>query len=257
MTNKYRRARKKRKKRWPYLLSFFLLVVLGSGIGAYLAKPSLFSGLQFWKAKKTAVTTPSSSKKKKEKSDLPAVSTKDWQLILVNRDNVKPELNPQLTDVDAIKVDSRIVEPTRQFLEAARKIAPEETLISGYRSVAEQTELYNERFAQLEASGLSHEEAEKQVQTQVQVPGASEHQTGLAIDMSVEAGQSDELGLQLAAIAPQYGFVLRYPDGKSNITGVNFENWHFRYVGVENAQYMANHQLVLEEYIQLLKKAGK
>ena len=69
MTNKYRRARKKRKKWWPYLLSFFLLVVLGSGIGAYLAKPSLFSGLQFWKAKKTAVTTPSSSKKKKEKSD--------------------------------------------------------------------------------------------------------------------------------------------------------------------------------------------
>ncbi|QWL82224.1 D-alanyl-D-alanine carboxypeptidase [Streptococcus sp. ZB199] len=52
MTNKYRRARKKRKKWWPYLLSFFLLVVLGSGIGAYLAKPSLFSGLQFWKAKK-------------------------------------------------------------------------------------------------------------------------------------------------------------------------------------------------------------
>ena len=52
MTNKYRRARKKRKKRWPYLLSFFLLVALGSGIGAYLAKPSLFSGLQFWKAKK-------------------------------------------------------------------------------------------------------------------------------------------------------------------------------------------------------------
>ena len=74
-------------------------------------------------------------------------------------------------------MDSRIVEPTRQFLEAARKIAPEETLISGYRSVAEQTELYNERVAQLEASGLSHEEAEKQVQTQVQVPGASEHQT--------------------------------------------------------------------------------
>ena len=69
MTNKYRRARKKRKKWWPYLLSFFLLVVLGSGIGAYLAKPSLFSGLQFWKAKKTAVTTPSSSKKKEEKSD--------------------------------------------------------------------------------------------------------------------------------------------------------------------------------------------
>ena len=57
---------KKRKKWWPYLLSFFLLVVLGSGIGAYLAKPSLFSGLQFWKAKKTAVTIPLLLRKRKK-----------------------------------------------------------------------------------------------------------------------------------------------------------------------------------------------
>ena len=219
MSKKFKRARKKRKKWWPYLVSLLLLVVIGAGIGAYMANPSLFSGLVFWKPKKGAVTTPSSTKKKR--SDLPAVSTKDWQLILVNRENVKPELNPQLTDV------------------------------------ADQTKLYNERVNQLKANGLSQEEAEKQVQTQVQVPGASEHQTGLAIDMSVEAGQSDELGLQLAAIAPQYGFVLRYPDGKSNITGVNFENWHFRYVGVESARYMQAHNLVLEEYIQLLKKDGK
>jgi len=95
------------------------------------------------------------------------------------------------------------------------------------------------------------------VQTQVRVPGASEPQTGLAIDMSVEAGQSDELGMQLAAIAPQYGFILRYPEGKSNITGVDFEHWHYRYVGVENAQYMQKHNLVLEEYIALLKAAEK
>ena len=65
MTNKYRRARKNVRKRWPYLLSFFLLVILGSGIGAYLAKPSLFSGLQFWKAKNSC-NDSSSSKKKKE-----------------------------------------------------------------------------------------------------------------------------------------------------------------------------------------------
>ena len=139
MSKKFKRARKKRKKWWPYLVSLLLLVVIGAGIGAYMAKPSLFSGLVFWKPKKGAATIPSSTKKKR--SDLPAVSTKDWQLILVNRENVKPELNPQLTDVDAIKVDSRIVDPTRQFLEAARKIVPQETLISGYRSVADQTEL--------------------------------------------------------------------------------------------------------------------
>ena len=58
-------------------------------------------------------------------------------------------------------------------------------------------------------------------------------------------------------LALQYGFVLRYPDGKSDITGVDFENWHYCYVGVENAQYMQKHNLVLEEYIALLKEAGK
>ena len=112
-------------------------------------------------------------------------------------------------------------------------------------------------MAKVEAGGVLHEEAEKQVQTQVQVPSASEHQTGLAIDMSVEAGQGDELGMQLAAIAPQYGFVLRYPDGKSNITGVNFENWHFRYVGKKSAEYMTKHDLTLEEYLALLKEETK
>jgi len=153
-------------------------------------------------------------------------------------------------------VDSRIAEQTKQFLAAARAVAPEESLISGYRSVEEQTELYNERVAQLEATGLSHEEAEGQAQAQVQVPGASEHQTGLAIDMSAPNGQSEEVAQQIIALAPQYGFVLRYPEGKNAITGVDYENWHFRYVGVENAQYMVKHQLVLEEYIQKLKEAG-
>ena len=175
---------------------------------------------------------------------------------MVNRDNKLAELNPQLVDVEEIKVDSRIAEQTKQFLAAARAVAPEESLISGYRSVEEQTELFNERIAQLEATGLPHEEAERQAQTQVQVPGASEHQTGLAIDMSAPNGLSEEVVQQIIALAPQYGFVLRYPEGKNAITGVDYENWHFRYVGVENAQYMVKHQLVLEEYIQKLKEAG-
>ena len=65
------------------------------------------------------------------------------------------------------------------------------------------------------------------------------------------------MAAKIAELAPQYGFVLRYPDGKSDITGVDFENWHYRYVGVENAPYMQKHNLVLEEYIALLKEAGK
>ena len=254
---KYKLAKKRERKVSWFVLCCLGLCLIGAGVGIFYLKPQWLP-MNFAEDKKVETTTPKKVEKKEEKpkTDLPQVSTKDWNLVLVNRDNKLAELNPQLVDVEEIKVDSRIAEQTKQFLAAARAVAPEESLISGYRSVEEQTEIYNERVAQLEATGLPHEEAERQAQTQVQVPGASEHQTGLAIDMSAPNGQSEEVAQQIIALAPQYGFVLRYPEGKNAITGVDYENWHFRYVGVENAQYMVKHQLVLEEYIQKLKEAG-
>ena len=254
---KYKLAKKRERKVSWFVLCCLGLCLIGAGVGIFYLKPQWLP-MNFAEDKKVETTTPKKVEKKEEKpkTDLPQFSTKDWNLVLVNRDNKLAELNPQLVDVEEIKVDSRIAEQTKQFLAAARAVAPEESLISGYRSVEEQTEIYNERVAQLEATGLPHEEAERQAQTQVQVPGASEHQTGLAIDMSAPNGQSEEVAQQIIALAPQFGFVLRYPEGKNAITGVDYENWHFRYVGVENAQYMAKHQLVLEEYIQKLKEAG-
>ena len=233
---KYKLAKKREKKVGWIVLCCLGLCLIGAGVGIFYLKPQWLH-MSAVEDKKVETTTPKKVEKKEEKpkTDLPQASSKDWNLVLVNRDNKLAELNPQLVDVEEIKVDSRI---------------------SGYRSVEEQTELYNERVAQLEATGLSHEEAEAQAQAQVQVPGASEHQTGLAIDMSAPNGQSEEVAQQIIALAPQYGFVLRYPEGKNAITGVDYENWHFRYVGVENAQYMVKHQLVLEEYIQKLKEAG-
>ena len=254
---KYKLAKKRERKVSWFVLCCLGLCLIGAGVGIFYLKPQWLH-MGSVEDKKVETTTPKKVEKKEEKpkTDLPQVSSKDWNLVLVNRDNKLAELNPQLVDVEEIKVDSRIAEQTKQFLVAARAVAPEEPLISGYRSVEEQTEVYNERVAQLEATGLPHEEAERQAQTQVQVPGASEHQTGLAIDMSAPNGLSEEVVQQIIALAPQYGFVLRYPEGKNAITGVDYENWHFRYVGVENAQYMVKHQLVLEEYIQKLKEAG-
>lgn len=190
-------------------------------------------------------------------SDLPKVSVDDWVLTLINRNHLQEESHPKLTQIDDIQVDSRIAENTRQFLAAAQTIAPGETLISGYRSRAEQTELYEEALALAEEEGLSRQEAEQEVQKRIQLPGASEHQTGLAIDMSEPEGQNDEVANKIAEIAPKYGFILRYPEGKSDITGVNFENWHYRYVGLESAQYMQKHHLVLEEYLALLKESAR
>lgn len=194
---------------------------------------------------------------KQEEEALPDVSTSDWELILVNREHVQEDLKPKLAQIEDVEIDSRILQATEQFLAAAREIAPSQTLISGYRSRADQEELYNERIAAAEEEGFSQEEAESIVQKQVQIPGASEHQTGLAIDMSDPEGQDEEIADQIKALAPKYGFVLRYPDGKSDITGVDFENWHFRYVGPKSAGYMEEHHLVLEEYIKLLQEAGK
>ena len=190
-------------------------------------------------------------------SDLPKMSVDDWELILVNRSRLQEESHPRLSQIDDIEVDRRIAENTRQFLAAARAIAPGETLISGYRSRADQTELYEEALALAEEEGLSRQEAEQEVQKRIQLPGASEHQTGLAIDMSESEGQNDEVAHKIAEIAPKYGFILRYPEGKSDITGVDFENWHYRYVGLESAQYMQKHHLVLEEYLALLKESAR
>ena len=235
-----------------YNLSLIFLGVVG---GIYFFAPAWLKVVDLGQ-KQEIVSKPSSSSSKKE-DDLPAVKTSDWNLILVNRENLTDLTPPSLTKVDEIELDSRIEKPLKEFLAAIRAIEPEETLISGYRSRDTQTALYNDAVAALEADGLTHDEAEIEVRKQIQLPGASEHQTGLALDISVPSGQSDEVAEKLAALAPQYGFVLRYPKDKSHITGVDFENWHYRYVGVESATYMAQHGLVLEEYIARLKEAGK
>ncbi|WP_164682212.1 M15 family metallopeptidase [Streptococcus hyointestinalis] len=206
---------------------------------------------------KTSQSTTTSSKKKT--SSLPNVSASDWELVLVNRDHITKEMNPELATVNGISVDARIAENVEAFLAAAQAIDASEHLISGYRSVAYQEGLFNSYVQQEMAAdpSLSESEAETLVKTYSQPAGASEHQTGLAIDMStVDAlNQSDTtVAKQVQALAPQYGFVLRFPKGKSSSTGVDYEDWHFRYVGKKSAEYMTKHNLTLEEYVALLEE---
>lgn len=202
-----------------------------------------------------------SSAKKTASSTLPEVSPNDWELVLVNREHITAEMNPQLTEVGGIQVDSRIAQNVQDFLAAAQAIDAQEHLISGYRSVAYQEELYRSYVEQEKSAdpNLSQEEAEKKVQTYSQPAGASEHQTGLAIDMSTvdSLNESDpDVVAKVRALAPKYGFVLRFPEGKTDSTGVGYEDWHFRYVGKASAKYMTKHNLTLEEYLTKLKEAG-
>lgn len=125
--------------------------------------------------------------------------------------------------------------------------------VSGYRSYQRQTEVFN---AEVANSGQ-----EQAVQV-VAVPGNSEHQTGLAMDissasanfaLSEQFGQTPE-GKWLVDHAHRFGFILRYPKGKEGITGYQYESWHFRYVGVKAATEMYQHQLTLEEYFNAVEK---
>lgn len=240
----------------------FIVLFISILILIFIVFSHLFAGVRGAEQGASKKVVLSSRKSPSLKSALPKVSSSDWELLLVNRNHYTKELNPELVMIDNIWVDRRIEEQVRGFLAAAQAIDANEHLISGYRSVAYQADLY-EGYVQQEMAAdpsLSREKAERLVQTYSQPAGASEHQTGLAIDMSTvnSLNQSDETVVrQVQDLASDYGFVLRFPAGKARVTGVEYEDWHFRYVGVQSAKFMKKNQLTLEEYVNLLKENGQ
>ncbi|HBC90085.1 MAG TPA: D-alanyl-D-alanine carboxypeptidase, partial [Lactococcus sp.] len=167
------------------LLSFIFLCVLA------VNKLQSQGTKETTSSNKSAVSSPKSENKK---SDLPEAHQSDWNLILVNRAHPKEELSPHLTTVAGVQVDSRIAEALEKFLGAAQAIDSSEHLISAYRSVAYQEQLFN-GYVEREMAGaagslnntgqpISREEAENNVKTYSQPAGSSEHQTGLAVDIS-------------------------------------------------------------------------
>ena len=132
-------------------------------------------------------------------------------------------------------------------------------LVSGYRSVERQTALFKRKTNSFMAEGFSREEAEKQAAMWVARPGTSEHNTGLAADIVSADWYSKHSDLTadfedtpefewLYAHCADYGFILRYPRGKENVTGVTYEPWHYRYVGKDAAKAIMQAGGTLEEY---------
>ena len=135
---------------------------------------------------------------------------------------------------------------------------------SGYRSYATQKMLNDNKILYYRNLGYSYEHAVELACTVVAAPGASEHQSGLAIDFTTSANGSSltdsfgttPVGQWLASNSWKYGFILRYPADKTEITGYIYEPWHFRYVGEPHAEYMYKNDLCLEEYYALLQEEG-
>ncbi|MCR3921817.1 MAG: M15 family metallopeptidase [Firmicutes bacterium] len=182
----------------------------------------------------------------------------DWQLRLVKQYQALPhDYKPKLATVAGTQVDERIVSELAEMLQAAESEGVTLWLSSGYRSIEKQKELYERKVNEYKSKGLSSLEAEACAATIVARPGMSEHNLGLAIDFNGVTNSFKETKEYewLLKNGADYGFILRYPEGKYEITGVIFEPWHFRYVGSYHAKNIMEMNVVLEEYVVILRSA--
>ena len=184
-------------------------------------------------------------------------SADDWRLLLINKQNSIPD--DYTVTLGTIKgkmqCDERILDDLLDMLQAAKEDGIALVICSPYRDMERQEYLFNRKITRYMNRGFSYLEAYRLANEYVTLPGASEHQLGLALDIvcssytALNAGFADtDAGKWLEEHSCEYGFILRYPLGKEYITGIEFEPWHFRYVGVEAATIIMEQEITLEEF---------
>ncbi len=231
-----RKRRRKRKRSLPGLLIAVVLIVLAVILVRHASRAS---GDTASPSESTEPTNPAEAE--------------GWELLLVNRWNAIPE-GYEVTTVtlsNGYEVDERIYPDLQEMFDDMRAQGVYPVVASGYRTTEYQTQLMNEKIEEYIAQGYSTEDATTEAMLWVAVPGTSEHQTGLAVDINADGVNStgSEVYAWLAENAWQYGFILRYPEGKEDITATDYEPWHYRYVGRENAKAIYESGLCLEEYL--------
>ncbi|MCR4685346.1 MAG: M15 family metallopeptidase [Lachnospiraceae bacterium] len=182
----------------------------------------------------------------------------NWRLILVNKQNPVPaDYEVKLTDISGtMQVDERIATDLAAMLRAAKDDGVSLSIVSAYRDMDKQTKLFEAKIRRCMKNGTTYMDAYSKASESVTVPGSSEHQLGLALDIVGSGHQAldesfgdTEAGKWLARYCDEYGFILRYPKGKEYITGIIYEPWHFRYVGREAAREIMGNEITLEEYL--------
>ena len=194
-----------------------------------------------------------------QEPEIPAVDTTAWNLQLINWENPLPEDYEagELTELsNGHAVDSRIYPALQEMMDDARAAGYNPLICSSFRTWDKQSQLYERKVQFYIDQGSDRATAEEQAAVWVARPGTSEHQAGLAVDIvSVEyqvldEGQEDTpLQQWLMTHCWEYGFILRYPTDKSDLTGVGYEPWHYRYVGEEASKAITEQGICLEEYL--------
>ena len=187
------------------------------------------------------------------------VSGDDWNLLLVNSRHPIPEDYEFTlgTIRGSLQCDERIIPEFLSMLQAAKEDGIALEVCSPYRTLNRQEYLFDRKIVRYMDRGMSYIEAYKLAARVVNVPGSSEHQIGLALDIytnsytTLDEGFGETAaGIWLREHYSEYGFILRYPKGKEYITGIEYEPWHFRYVGKTAAREMMEQGLTLEEYVE-------
>lgn len=190
---------------------------------------------------------------------LSKLSKDDWRLVLVNKQHPVPDdYTFTLGKIKGkMKCDARIIDDLTEMMKAAKADGIKLMVCSPYRDYNRQTVLFNRKIDYYMEKGYSYLEAYKISSMTVTVPGASEHQIGLALDIisstyyALDEGFGEtKAGLWLKEHCDEYGFILRYPQGKEYITGIQYEPWHFRYVGREAASIIMEQGITLEEFLE-------
>ena len=182
-----------------------------------------------------------------------------WNLVLVNGLHPMEEgYVPELTEIQpGYSVDTRIANALRKMLADAEEEGLHVEICSAYRSVERQEQVFGDSMKERVKSGMSYWKAYEETARNVAIPGTSEHALGLSLDLiSNQYTELDEKQEEtkeakwLAENCYKYGFILRYPPEKTNITGITYEPWHYRYAGEEHATKIKELGITLEEYLQ-------
>jgi D-alanyl-D-alanine carboxypeptidase len=237
-------------------------------------KTEVQSGSQVTKSSttKSTMVAKKQNSTNKSKENLPNVQPTDWDLILVGPDHKIEKEIDESTELASLPngylINKRIQTNYEEFAKAAEAAGFPLVMVSAYRSVSSQQEVFAQNVQEVMSSqNVSEEEATAITKQTITEPGYSEHHTGLAVDVVdenwynnyptqlLEASYGDQPGAKwIAENAPKYGFIIRYPKDRQNITKITYEPWHLRYVGEENAEYITKHNLTLEEYLDQLKE---
>jgi len=193
--------------------------------------------------KTNAVTTAASAAAQK--------NTEDWMFRLANKTHPVGDYAPPefVTLKNDVKVDARMYPALQQMYDDMRRAGLSPITREGYRTYAQQEEIMETRIQTYLDEGRSKKEAKELAEAYVAVPGTSEHQLGLAVDVNSTDGRNQEIYNWLKKHAHEYGFIQRYPAGKEAITGIQEEAWHYRYVGLPAAEEIYTRGITLEEYL--------